>query len=29
MKPSASRVSVSARGAMGEEGQAFLFIQEY
>lgn len=29
MKPSARRVSVIARGAMREKGQAFLFIQEY
>lgn len=29
MKPSARRVSVIARGAMREKGQAFLFIQKY
>lgn len=27
MKPSARRVSVIARGAMREKGQAFVFIQ--
>lgn len=29
MKPSARRVSVTARRAMREKGQAFLFIREY